>query len=87
MGIRAVFFNPVYFGDICLFMTFKLVGPVLANILLSTRGITSILLAKTIARKNMHYLEQPTTTAVTIRRLLAAGFFTIAITLYVMSDP
>lgn len=81
----ALYFSSPYFlADICMFMTFKLVGPVFGNILLSTRGITSILLAKIIARKNLYYLEQPTTTAVTIRRLLAAGLFTIAIGLYVL---
>lgn len=83
----ALYFSSPYFlADICLFTTFKLVGPVFGNILLSTRGIISILLAKIVARKNMHYLEQPTTTAVTIRRLLAAGLFTLAIALYVLSD-
>jgi drug/metabolite transporter (DMT)-like permease len=81
----ALYFSvPYFFADICLFTTFKLVGPVFANILLSTRGISSILLAKIVARKNMHYLEEPVTTAVTIRRLLAAGLFTIAIALYVL---
>jgi drug/metabolite transporter (DMT)-like permease len=78
---------PYFFADICLFTTFQLVGPVFANILLSTRGITSILLAKIVARKNLHYLEQPVTTTVTIRRLLAAGLFTIAIALYVIGKP
>ena len=82
----ALYFSiPYFLADNCLFVTFKLVGPVFANILLSTRGISSILLAKIVARKNMHYLEQPMTTAVTIRRLLAAGLFTVAIALYVMS--
>lgn len=81
----ALYFSVPYFlADVCLFPTFQLVGPVFGNILLSTRGIFSILLAKIIARKNMHYLEQPTTTAVTIRRLLAAALFTIAIALYVI---
>ncbi len=84
----ALYFSiPYFFADICIFITFKLVGPVFANILLSTRGIASILLANIIARNNMAYLEQPLTRAVTIRRLLAAGLFTIAITLYVMSGP
>jgi drug/metabolite transporter (DMT)-like permease len=84
----ALYFSvPYFWADICLFITFRLVGPVFANILLSTRGIMSILLAKFIARKNMHYLEQPTTPAVTIRRLLAAGLFTLAIALYVLGKP
>ncbi len=34
----------------------------------------------------MAYLEQPTTTAVTIRRLLAAALLTLAIALYVMGE-
>ena len=81
----ALYFSVPYFlADMCLFITFKLVGPVFGNILLSTRGIASILLAKIVARKNMPYLEQPMTTAATIRRLLAAGLFTIAIALYVI---
>ncbi|GAK60642.1 hypothetical protein U27_00539 [Candidatus Vecturithrix granuli] len=84
----ALYFSTPYFlADICIFATFKLVGPVLANILMSTRGITSILLASIIARKNMAYLEQPTTTAVTIRRLLAAALLTLAIALYVIGEP
>ena len=84
----ALYFSiPYFLADICIFATFKLVGPVLANILMSTRGITSILLASIIARKNMTYLEQRTTTAVTIRRLLAAALLTLAIALYIIGEP
>lgn len=84
----ALYFSiPYFLADICIFATFKLVGPVLANILMSTRGVTSVLLANIIARKNMAYLEQPTTTAVTIRRLLAAALLTLAIALYVIGEP
>lgn len=84
----ALYFSiPYFLADICIFATFKLVGPVLANILMSTRGIMSILLANIIARNNMTYLEQRTTPAVTMRRLLAAALFTLAIALYVIGEP
>jgi hypothetical protein len=83
----ALYFSiPFFLADICIFTTFRLVGPVFGNILLSTRGMISILLAKVIAQKNLLYLEQQVTTAVTIRRLLAASLFTLAIALYVIGQ-
>lgn len=83
----ALYFSmPFFLADICIFTTFGLVGPVFGNILLSTRGIISILLAKVVARKNLAYLEPPVTTIVTIRRLLAASLFTLAIALYVLGQ-
>lgn len=77
---------PYFLADICIFTTFRLVGPVFGNILLSTRGIFSILLAKVVAQRNLLYLEQNVPTAVTIRRLAAAALFTLAIALYVIGQ-
>ncbi len=83
----ALYFSFSFFlADVCLFTTFKLVGPVFGNILQSTRGIISILLAKFIAQKGMHYLEHETNRNVLFRRLLAAGLFSLAIALYVLGE-
>jgi drug/metabolite transporter (DMT)-like permease len=81
----ALFFSVSFFiADVCLFAAFKLVGPVFANILQSLRGIISILLAKFIAQRGMHYLEHETDSSILLRRLLAAGLFSLAIALYVL---
>jgi drug/metabolite transporter (DMT)-like permease len=81
----ALYFSMIFFlADIFLFTTFKLVGPVFGNILQSTRGILSIFLAKIVAMKGMHYLEQDMTKSIIVRRLLAASLFSIAIGLYVI---
>ena len=83
----ALFFSVSFFiADTFLFVTFKLVGPVFGNILQSTRGIISILLAKFIAQRGMHYLEHETDSSVLLRRLLAAGLFSFAIALYVLGE-
>ena len=83
----ALFFSVSFFAaDVCLFITFKLVGPVFGNILQSTRGIISILLAKIIAQRGMHYLEHETNSSVILRRFLAAGLFSLAIGLYVLGE-
>jgi drug/metabolite transporter (DMT)-like permease len=81
----ALYFSIIFFvADIFLFTTFKLVGPVFGNILQSTRGILSIILAKIVAKKGMFYLEEEVGRAVMFRRLLAAFLFSVAIALYVI---
>ncbi len=81
----ALHFSMVFFtADVFLFTTFKLVGPVFGNILQSTRGIISIILAKIVTMKGMHYLEQDMTKSIVVRRFFAAGLFTIAIALYII---
>ncbi|MCP4373693.1 MAG: hypothetical protein GY797_37170 [Deltaproteobacteria bacterium] len=81
----ALYFSMVFFvADVFLFTTFKLVGPVFGNILQSIRGILSIILAKIVAMKGMHYLEEEVGRAVMFRRLFAAFLFSAAIALYVI---
>jgi len=81
----ALYFSIVFFvADVFLFTTFKLVGPVFGNILQSTRGILSIIFAKIVAMKGMHYLEEEVGRAVMFRRLFAAFLFSAAIALYVI---
>lgn len=81
----ALYFSMVFFlADLFLFTTFGLVGPVFGNIVQSTRGIVSILLAKLVSQRGISYLETDTNTSVIIRRFLAASLFTLAIALYVL---
>lgn len=83
----GLYFSVSFFsGDLLLFITFKLVGPVFGNIILSTRGIISIFLAKLVSQKGISYLEHDMNRSVTIRRFLAAGLFTLAIALYVLGE-
>jgi drug/metabolite transporter (DMT)-like permease len=83
----ASYFSVVYFlADTLLFTTFKLVGPVFGNILQSTRGIISILLAKVVARRGWYDLESAMTRAMLVRRLFAACLFTLAIACYVIGS-
>lgn len=83
----ALYFSIFFFlADFCLFTTFKLVGPIFGNIVQSTRGLFSILLAKLISRRGMTYLEPEMGRAVVIQRIVAASLFTLAIALYVLGE-
>jgi len=67
-----------------LFTCFALVGPVLGNILQSTRGLISIGMGSMIAARGHHHIEARTTRDVFIRRLLAGTLMFAAIVLYVL---
>lgn len=73
-----------FIAELFLFNAFRLVGPVFGNVLQSTRAMISILLAKLVAMQGIKELEQDMSTAVILRRLLAAGLFSCAIALYIL---
>jgi len=68
----------------CMFAAIGLVQVVLANILQSTRGIVAVLLGAAVAKIGHVHLEQRTTRAVFVRRVIAATLMTLAVALYVI---
>lgn len=67
-----------------LFACFGLVGVVLGNILQSTRGLMSVVMASLLITWGHHHIEQRQGRGVLVRRLVAAGLMTAAVTLYVL---
>jgi len=65
-----------------LYVCFGLVGPVLGNILQSTRGIMAVGLGAMLAAMGWHDLEQPVDRPTLIRRAIAAVMMTAAIAVY-----
>ncbi len=83
----ALYFSMVFFlADICLFTAFNFVGPIFGNIVQSTRGIISIILAKLISQRGISYLEPEMSQSVILRRIVATSLFTLAIALYVLGE-
>jgi len=68
----------------CMFAAIGLVQVVLANILQSTRGIIAVVLGAIVAKIGHVHLEQRTTRAVLVRRVVAATLMTVAVALYVI---
>ena len=64
------------------FTCLALAGPVLGNIVLSTRGIWSIAIGIALAALGHEHLEQKVSRGVLIRRIAAAGLMIGAIALY-----
>ncbi len=72
-------------GMFALFTTFGSVGPVLGNILQSSRGIASILIAIPAAHLGFPRIEPPAPRNVVLQRLIAAVFLVAAVWLYASS--
>ena len=62
------------------------VGVILSTILQSTRGIMSVILGTVLARHGWDKLESNVDHSVLLKRLLAAVFMTIAISIYVIAN-
>ena len=62
------------------------VGVMLSTILQSTRGIMSVILGTVVARHGWNKLEGPVDHSILLKRLLAAAFMTIAISIYVIAN-
>jgi hypothetical protein len=72
-------------GMYALFTTFGSVGPVLGNILQSSRGIASILIAIPAAHLGFPRIEPTAPRHVVLQRLIAAVFLVAAVWLYASS--
>ncbi len=84
--VDAVPFGAAWLGAMLfLFGCFALVGVVLGNILQSTRGIMSVLLAGLLVRWGHHHIEGKLPRGVFWRRLGAAVLMLLAMALYVMA--
>ncbi|MBI1374057.1 MAG: EamA family transporter [Phycisphaera sp.] len=69
-------------GMFCFFGALAMIGPVLGNIILATRGVFSIILGACLARLGMVHLEQKVSTPILVRRAAAAVMMIIAIGVY-----
>ena len=69
---------------LCLFAALAMIGPVMGNIVLATRGLFSILLGVILASMGMLHLERKVTGNVLMRRAIAAVMMIIAIAIYGM---
>jgi hypothetical protein len=70
-----------------LYTCFSEVGPLLGNILQSTRGLMSILLGSLLVFLGHLHIEPISARHVLIRRLLAAVLMVAAVSLYVIREP
>ena len=70
-------------GIVFVFACFGMVDVVFGNIIVSTRGVFSILLGAAVARMGMIRVEQRVSPSVLLRRLAAAVMITLAIGLFV----
>lgn len=71
---------------ICLFGCFAIIGIIYGNIIQSTRGIISVVIAAFISRMGFQQLEQKVDKWVLIRRIFAAALMTAAIALFQMNS-
>jgi len=71
---------------ILLYVCFALVGPLLGNILQSTRGLISILMGSLFAYLGHLHIESESSRGVFFRRLAAGVLMTGAVSLYVLGD-
>jgi len=71
-----------YAAMLCLFGCFGTVGIIYGNILQSTRGIVSVVLAAFVAFMGYHGLEQKVTRWVLIKRIFAAALMTTAVAIF-----
>ena len=74
-------------GMMCLYTSFALIGVVFGNILQSTRGLMSILMASLLIRLGHRHLEPHTAGHVLLRRLASGTLMFAAVVLYVLKDP
>jgi uncharacterized membrane protein len=71
-----------YAAMLCLFGCFGTVGIIYGNILQSTRGIISVVLAAFVSMMGFHGLEQKVSRWVLIKRIFAAALMTAAMAMF-----
>jgi len=71
-----------YAAMLCLFGCFGTVGIIYGNILQSTRGIISVVLAAFVSMMGFHKLEQKVSRWVLIKRIFAAALMTAAVAMF-----
>jgi uncharacterized membrane protein len=71
-----------YAAMLCLFGCFGTVGIIYGNILQSTRGIISVVLAAFVSMMGFHKLEQKVSRPVLIKRIFAAALMTAAVAIF-----
>ncbi|MCF7956627.1 MAG: hypothetical protein K9M75_12560, partial [Phycisphaerae bacterium] len=74
-----------YTAMLCLFGCFGTVGIIYGNILQSTRGIISVVLAAFVSMMGFHGLEQKVTRWILIKRIFAAALMTTAVAIFQMN--
>jgi drug/metabolite transporter (DMT)-like permease len=80
---RALPYAACWFaGILCLFGCFTLIGPIFGNMLQSTRGIMTVVLAPLVMKATGLTIDRMSGWAVFVRRVLAAAVMTGAIILY-----
>ena len=83
----AVPFAVTWFSAmLLLFSSFALIGVLFGNILQSTRGLMSILMASLLIKLGHHHLESHATRAVLLRRLASGALMFLAVLLYALKD-
>jgi drug/metabolite transporter (DMT)-like permease len=75
-----------YAAMLCLFGCFGTVGIIYGNILQSTRGIISVILAAFVSLMGFHKLEQKVSRWVLIKRIFAAALMTAAVAMFKMNE-
>jgi cytochrome c biogenesis protein CcdA len=75
-----------FIAMMCLFTSFGIVGVVLGNILQSTRGLMSIVLATLLIKLGHLHFEAASTRHVFLRRLASGTVMFAAVSLYVLKD-
>lgn len=75
-----------YVAMLCLFGCFGTVGIIYGNILQSTRGIISVVLAAFVSMMGFHGLEQKVSRRVLAKRIFAAALMTTAVAIFQMNS-
>ena len=73
-----------YTGTLFLFLSFTFVNVVLANIVQSTRGLTSIGIALIVTKLGHTHLESKMTTSTLAKRIVVAVLMAFAVIFYVL---
>ena len=71
-----------YMAMLFLFVCFGSIGAVHGNIIQSTRGIISVVLAAFVSLMGFHRIEQKVTRRVFVKRICAAALMTAAVTIF-----
>lgn len=74
-----------YTAMLCLFGCFGSLGVIYGNLIQSTRGIISVVLAAFVSLMGFHGLEQKVSRSVLIKRICAAGLMTAAVAIFYLN--
>jgi drug/metabolite transporter (DMT)-like permease len=75
-----------YTAMLCLFGCFGTLGIIYGNIMQSTRGIISVVLAAFVSMMGFHKLEQKVSRWVLVKRIFAAALMTTAVAIFQMNS-